>query len=550
MVCDDRTSGRNGQKTETDSISNRMNSKCRALTYSMIAAFVIVFLSDSGISQAQVPERDRQSKDSKTPADPTRKQPRNAEGKGQAKKKGQPKGKNGARQGPEHRFEIEPPVRDFDIILGRPTDASVTVSVMAQKPMDVFLRYSIAGNTEDHATPRKTLKPDEPAEWILDELTPDQEYKYELLVKQGDAADFEMRSAQSFRTARKPGSAFAFAIQADSHLDQATRADVYMQTLEKIRSEKPDFFVDLGDTFMTDKFPRHRDALPQYLAQRYFLGQVARSSPLFLVLGNHDGERGDRFDGTADSMPGWSNQLRKKLFPNPEPDRFYSGNSVATKPLGRLQNYYAWSWGDAQLIVLDPFWPTAQRTRGDAEADSNWSRTLGEEQYRWLKSTLETSKAKYKFVFIHHLVGGLDRSARGGAEAAQLFEWGGKSTDGTDDFVKRRPDWPMPIHDLLVKHKVSAVFHGHDHFYARQELDGIAYVLVPQPGHSGGGNAERSAEQYGYETGVMKSSPGHMLVNVQPEAVTVEFVPTELPRNGNRQQAASKSGDKFTIVPK
>ncbi|MBI1321882.1 metallophosphoesterase [bacterium] len=550
MVCNDRTSRINGQPSETESISNTMSSKWRAVTFSTIAAFVMIFLTDSGISLAQDPERDRQSSDSKNPADPARKPRRKAEGRGQAKKKGQEDSKARTRQGPEHRFEIEPPVRDYDIILGRPTDSSVTVSVMAQKPIEIYLRYSIAGKTEQLETSRKSLQPNEPAEWILAELAPDQEYEYELLVKQDDAADFEMRSVHTFRTARKHGSAFAFAIQADSHLDQATRAEVYMQSLEKIRSEKPDFFVDLGDTFMTDKFPQHRDALPQYLAQRYFLGQVARSSPLFFVLGNHDGERGDRFDGTTESMPGWSNTLRKKLFPNPEPDRFYSGNEIVNPTLGRLQNYYAWTWGDALLIALDPFWPTHERGRGDAGTDANWARTLGDDQYRWLKSTLETSKAKYKFVFIHHLVGGLDRSARGGAEAAQLYEWGGKSADGTDEFAKRRPNWAMPIHDLLVKHKVSAVFHGHDHFYARQELDGIAYVLVPQPGHSGGGNAERSAEQYGYETGVMKSSPGHMLVSVQPEAVTVEFVPTEVPRNGNRQQAPTKSGDKFTIAPK
>jgi len=27
----------------------------------------------------------------------------------------------------------------------------------------------------------------------------------------------------------------------------------------------------------------------------------------------------------------------------------------------------------------------------------------------------------------------------------------------------------------------SAVFKGHDYFYARQELDGIVYQLVPKP---------------------------------------------------------------------
>jgi hypothetical protein len=39
----------------------------------------------------------------------------------------------------------------------------------------------------------------------------------------------------------------------------------------------------------------------------------------------------------------------------------------------------------------------------------------------------------------------------------------------------------MPIHQLLVRNKVAAVFHGHDHLFAKQDLDGIVYQEVPQP---------------------------------------------------------------------
>lgn len=63
---------------------------------------------------------------------------------------------------------------------------------------------------------------------------------------------------------------------------------------------------------------------------------------------------------------------------------------------------------DALFVVLDPFWFTPkQRGPGD-----NWKRTLGAEQYQWLKRTLAASRAKFKFVFIHHLVGGAGRPRR------------------------------------------------------------------------------------------------------------------------------------------
>jgi len=58
-----------------------------------------------------------------------------------------------------------------------------------------------------------------------------------------------------------------------------------------------------------------------------------------------------------------------------------------------------------------------------------------------------------------------------------LCEWGGKSKDGRDEFKAKRPGWDAPIHQLCAKHKGSAVFHGHDHFYAHQELDDVAHVM-------------------------------------------------------------------------
>ncbi len=70
---------------------------------------------------------------------------------------------------------------------------------------------------------------------------------------------------------------------------------------------------------------------------------------------------------------------------------------------------------------------------------------------------------------------------RGGVEVARLWEWGGENTEGEDEFAKQRPGWEMPIHDLLVKHGVSIVFHGHDHLFIKQDLDGIVYQEVPQP---------------------------------------------------------------------
>jgi hypothetical protein len=58
-------------------------------------------------------------------------------------------------------------------------------------------------------------------------------------------------------------------------------------------SDSADFLIDLGDTWMTDKYKDDfKSALKQYVAQRYYFGSLCHSVPLFLTLGNHDGEAG------------------------------------------------------------------------------------------------------------------------------------------------------------------------------------------------------------------------------------------------------------------
>jgi len=158
--------------------------------------------------------------------------------------------------------------------------------------------------------------------------------------------------------------------------------------------------------------------------------------------------------------------------------------------------------------------------RGDS---SLWTPTLGDAQYQWLKTTLETSNAKWKFVFIHQLIGGYDKNGRGGVEVANLYEWGGQNLDGVYEFDAQRPGWNMPIHQLLVANHVTAVFHGHDHLFVKQELDGIMYQECPQPSAARADNTN-GAEDYGYVNGDAIAGAGHVRVTVGPEQVTVDFV--------------------------
>lgn len=434
-----------------------------------------------------------------------------------------PGGGPGGRQGGPPQpgiFRIDVPEPDASAVLCRPTDRSVGLSVLLRSGATVRVEFRAAGATTWKRGPERALQAGEPALLELAGLTPDAAYEYRVVRSDAGPALPEAGLAGSFHTCRKRGSSFMFTVTADSHLDGASDPETYRTCLLNAAADRPDFHIDLGDTFMTGKHADRTSAARQYTAQRTYLSALCRSAPLFLVVGNHDGEEQDRGprSGGGSGLAAWSCLQRKRLFPNPAPNAFYTGNSTPHPQAGLLENWYAWEWGDALFVALDPYW-TSRSVRGGAEP---WNMTLGKEQYDWLAKTLRGSSAPYKLVFIHQLTGGIGNGARGGTEAAGYYEWGGRDWDGSDGFAARRPGWGKPIHALLVETGVTVLFHGHDHFYARQEMDGVVYQLAPQPSQRGGPGDH--AQEYGYKAGSFLGSSGHLRVKVTPAEARVEYI--------------------------
>jgi predicted phosphodiesterase len=443
-------------------------------------------------------------------------------------------------------FKTDVPARDIDIILARPTNNSVTLSVLAYRDMEAAISYGTSPQGYDRQVAKRKLEKGKPTNIVIGGLASDTQHYYRLReVASSPAARQSAVIEGTFHTQRGPGSSFVFTVTADPHLDQRADPDICKATLTNAASDRPDFHVDLGDTFMTEKHHTPDSALPQYLAQRYYFGQLCSSAPLFLVLGNHDGETLRELDGTAASLGLWATATRTQYFPCPIPDAFYTGNSLPDRFGGLPQDYYAWQWGDALFVVLDPYRFGTKR-RG---TDDNWSCSLGEVQHQWLKQTLEKSKARYRFVFIHQLVGAFTNNGRGGAEAASFFEWGGRNADGTDGFKANRPGWPEPIHQLFVRTGVSVVFHGHDHLFAKQDLDGIVYQEIPQPGSYSNLRNGRAAE-YGYVNGTILGGSGHIRVTVSPQNAKVEYVASCLLKDASAVHPNGETAFSYTVAAK
>ncbi len=441
------------------------------------------------------------------------------------------------------------------ILLGAPTSNSIKLNIYsAGQSGKISVQYGTSPGKLDNQTSSATLSAGIPMQIALTGLYENTVYYYRLFYEASAGSSSGPTDWYTFRTARPAGTSFTFTIQADSHLDENSDLNLYRKTLSNVQADAPDFHIDLGDTFMCEKYSAPLTSTVQtardpatvnarYEYERGNFGIISPSVPLFLVNGNHEGETGWFVDGTANNLAVWTTEARQQFYLNPTPDPFYGGDTTSEAFVGERASWYSWQWGDALFVVLDPYWNT--RAKGGTDG---WNLTLGPKQYQWLRDTLAASSATYKFIFIHSLVGGLDGQYRGGIEAAPYFEWGGKNPDGTDGFSKNRPGWGVPIHQMLKQYGVTAVFHGHDHLYARQTLDGIVYLEVPQPSAKNTSSGAALATQYHYSSGTILSSSGHLRVTVSPNSAQAQYVRAWLPASETATQKNGEIDDSWSVT--
>ncbi len=412
-----------------------------------------------------------------------------------------------------------------------------------------------------NATLTKRVKSFEPANFRLCNLKPDTAYEYRVVYR-GAVGDEKRGEPGFFHTQRRPGSIYVFAIQADSHLrnkllnERTDLIELYRCCLDHMKSDNIDFLFSLGDFAMTEMLNRGnivknaKEAEECYLQQRRFITELCRNAPFFLVPGNHEAEAGWYRNGTRESPAALGASARMKIFPGPAPDTFYSGLSESYSDCGPRQVPYAFTWGDALFVTLDPFWHTQKKPYQFGimkKTGDRWDWTLGKKQYDWLYQTLSESKARFKFVLSHQITGGVDEYGRGGIEAAAhkvagfaSYEWNGEDEKGDYVFEEKRPNWKHgPIHKIFKDTGVDIFFHGHDHIYAYQELDGIVYQACPQPAAA---NPLGHSEPGRYKNGIIRENSGYIKVTVNPSGALVQY--SKINENGNAVIAHSYRIDK------
>lgn len=440
-------------------------------------------------------------------------------------------------------------------ILGRPANDRVSLNVIALKNAEVFVEYGRKENSYLNKTPVIKSSNGQTVEVMITNLKADSKYYYEVNYKFQNDKTFKKGSKGYFYTNRKPGSTFAFGVQGDSHPERFGKMfhpELYTVTMNNAVENNLDFYFTIGDDFSIEKLIAKNRLSQQavdyvYLNQRSYLGILGKYSSIFLVNGNHEQAARYLLDGTADNAAVYAGNARIKMFSLPSPDDFYTGDEKTVKHIGLLRDYYAWQWGDAHFIVLDPYWHSkvaVDNTAGAKEKKKRdlWDITLGSTQYNWLKKTLEESKAKYKFIFAHHVLG----TGRGGVEMADQYEWGGKNQKGIWEFDKKRPDWEMPIHKLMMKHNVSIFFQGHDHLFAFQKLDGIVYQSLPNPADL----TYTAFNENRYRSGETLPNSGFIKVIVSPEKLKVDYIRSYLPGDATKDHPNGEVAFSYEISSK
>ena len=391
-------------------------------------------------------------------------------------------------------------------LLFAPTAQSFGLSALTTGGDPLLLRVHVraSGDSDWGRLELPTAPAPDLAEWSIKNLRAGTSYEYEIGAVTDDVLTVSYRG--SVTTARSAGAPFTFALVSDTHIgsdlsyDNQGDESVLTRTGLEIATAAPDFIVNLGDMLDFHEYGFNnpppvgsltRDAYVNYRAS---FGDVLGHAPHFPVIGGWDSENGCNTLEEIDR----SRSQRLLYLPGPNPETYPGGGSP-------FEDYYAFTWGDALFVMLNVFTytPTCHRLDYDPGLPDDW--TLGDAQLEFLRQTLENATSRWRFLLIHHPVGGdagddVDSAyGRGGGRAAHVGE-------------------QEIVHELMQTYGVQVFFYGHDHVFTDMTVDATHYTL---PGSAGSIWPFPDAQ-----TGYTKSWPnsGWGRIDVSADSVHVAFM--------------------------
>lgn len=431
--------------------------------------------------------------------------------------------------------------------LFRPTSHGCTVHWIPKTPSEVQLLAGASANALREVATRAAGSTDS---FEITGFQPDSDLFLQFAYRLPNEAQWKQRPVRKIRTARAPGSTFKMAIMADTHthatLNKKGAAESARQTAAAVIADAPDFLVFIGDeASMIHDIYRNRevtdeDAQRTWMQWRQLYADLLSTVPSCLVLGNHEGEAGYYQHYMQQRGPLYLQRMatiaRKQHLLNPLPTTYPEGGenegwvgdqkSLATGGADQgncspLQNYFAWTWGDALFVVLDVHRYTNPGNHSP-HAPEEW--TLGKVQFDWFEKVLAASKAKWKVVLCHHLVGGWHYDGSGRSQRTDYYygRGGGKYA---------RVGEQAKVNELMKKHGARFFLYGHDHIFTHQPADGIDFVCCGRPSYLNPewyprpGFVEAYGENKGDPHGFL-AALGYTRLTISPSEVKLDYIRT------------------------
>jgi len=131
-----------------------------------------------------------------------------------------------------------------NIILGRPTDNSITISILFGETSEFIIEYGTSTGVYQYNSINYQADANIPNEIDLTSLSDNTRYFYRVKYKSPIASFYNFTPEYSFSTQKAKGSSFTFTIEADEHLyDKKGIPSIYNLCLKNQAKDKPDFML-------------------------------------------------------------------------------------------------------------------------------------------------------------------------------------------------------------------------------------------------------------------------------------------------------------------
>lgn len=238
--------------------------------------------------------------------------------------------------------------------------------------------------------------------------------KFSDMSKKTDYANITPETiAQVGNEVESEDAVFSFALLGDTQYFKPGASGNFQSAAGTIKKMDPDLVFAVGD--LVSSCDGGSNCEEKFNEWKSVLGSLL--SKTYVTQGNHDRTGKSK----ADTV--W-----QKVFDLP-----------TNGPDGYSEFVYSFDKGESHFIVLDSEKPKEN--------------LINDVQRNWLEMDLKANKKKNIFVFFHE----------------PAFPVSSKIGEGLDDDKQQRD----ALWDILKKHKVAAVFNGHEHIQSRRKIDGI-----------------------------------------------------------------------------